>query len=91
MDVVRDVTLIFSFLAVLVAISQLRFSRLQIVRSLGWGFLILMIIILVMQIMKSEIYYRAKSFLDTTFWVSLGGTFVVYIFRKKASNATKAH
>ena len=91
MDVVRDVTLIFSFLVVVVAISQLRFSRLQIARTLSWGFLILMVIILVMQTMKSEFYYRTKSFLDAVFWVSLGGTFVTYIWRKKASNATKAH
>jgi hypothetical protein len=92
MEVVRDITLIFSFIAVSVALAQLRFNRGKITRTLHWSFIIVMAIILIMQTMKLEFFYRTRSIiLDALFWVSFAGMAVTYILlRKRVSTTRKA-
>jgi len=83
------IILIFSFLFLVVSVMQLRFSRNRTARNMLWLFNILMIVILVMQTMKSEFYLQAKNLLDTIFWISSVGIFVMYLWLKKSSRVSK--
>jgi hypothetical protein len=84
-----DITLIVSLLAVVVGLSQLRFSRLHIAKTLLWLFLILMATILILQVSRSEWFYQNKTFLDSLFWVSFVGMLVAYIWIKKVANVKR--
>jgi hypothetical protein len=85
----RDITFITVFLILVVALSQLRFSRYRIATTLLWSFIILMGVILVMQTMKFEFYYQTKNFLDAVFWVSFGGMLVAYLWIKRFSKTER--
>jgi hypothetical protein len=81
----KDIALIVSFLAVVVGISQLKFNRLHIARTLLWVFIILMAMILVLQTSMSELFYEYRTFLDSLFWVSFAGMVVAYIWIGKVA------
>lgn len=89
MDIFGDIILILCFLAVVAAISQLRFSRYQIARTLMWSFLITLAGVLIMQTMKSDLYFDSKGFLDALFWTLAAGLAGAYLWLKKFSRATK--
>ena len=83
------IILIFSFLLLVIAVTQLRFSRNRTAKNMIWLFNILMIVILVMQITKTDFYCQTKKLLDTVFWISFAGVFVMYIRLKKNSRRSR--
>ena len=83
-EMIRDVTIILSFIIVIVAILQLRFSRLRIARTLQWVFIIIAAIILMLQTLKAELFIQNRTFLNLLFWISAGGIFISYYLTKKS-------
>lgn len=85
----KDASLIIAFLSLVIAVSQLRFSRFHKVKNLQWVLIAVTTIILVMQTMNSKWLSEYRNFMDTVFWVSFGGIIASYLWIKKYSNASK--
>jgi hypothetical protein len=80
---IKDITIILSVLILTVAVLQLRFSRLKIAKTLQWIFIILMAVILILQTLKTELFIQNRTFLNSIFWISVGGIFILYYWIKK--------
>jgi hypothetical protein len=80
---IRDITIVISFIILIVAILQLRFSRLKLLQTLLWSFNIISVFILILQTLKAEIFIENRTVLNLIFWISVGGIFISYYLIKK--------
>ena len=81
----RDITLIFAFVVIGLALWQLRFSKSYAIRTLFWAFLIIIGVSSVM-LLSNDLSREARFILDVLFWTAQIGLIATYLWQKRTKN-----